>query len=81
MEKNKSMEVKLDEYKKEQNEKFFLQTLDFLSEGGKYIFKDYPKCIYTKRDGKFVCGLDSYGMIRPLVSQEFIKKYFYFTDE
>lgn len=81
MEKTKSMEIKLEEYKKEQNEKFFLQTLDFLNEGGVYIFKDYPQCKFTKRGEKFVCSMDSYGMIIPLVTKNFIKKYFYFTDE
>ena len=75
------MKMNLDDYKKEENQKFFLNTLNFLNEGGVYIFKDYPECQFVKRGNKFVCSMDSYAMIIPLVTKSFLKKYFYFTDD
>lgn len=75
------LEKEIPLYQKKENEKFFLNTLNFLNEGGVYIFKDYPECVFTKRDGKFICNMDSYAMIIPLVTKTFIKKYFYFTDD
>ena len=75
------LEKEIPLYQKKENEKFFLNTLNFLNEGGVYIFKDYPECVFTKIDGKFICNMDSYAMIIPLVTKTFIKKYFYFTDD
>ena len=75
------LEKEIPLYQKKANEQFFLNTLNFLNEGGVYIFKDYPECVFTKRDGKFICNMDSYAMIIPLVTKTFIKKYFYFTDD
>ena len=75
------LEKEIPLYQKKENEKFFLNTLSFLNDGGVYIFKDYPECVFTKRDGKFICNMDSYAMIIPLVTKTFIKKYFYFTDD
>tara|TARA_Y100000816_G_scaffold292382_1_gene287360 strand:+ start:3140 stop:3376 length:237 start_codon:yes stop_codon:yes gene_type:complete len=75
------LEKEIPLYQKKENEKFFLNTLNFLNDGGVYIFKDYPEYVFTKRDGKFICNMDSYAMIIPLVTKTFIKKYFYFTDD
>ena len=75
------LEKEIPLYQKKANEQVFLNTLNFLNDGGVYIFKDYPECVFTKRDGKFICNMDSYAMIIPLVTKTFIKKYFYFTDD
>lgn len=57
------------------NEKFFLNIISMLNEGGKY---GYPaeQTIYTLKRGKLCGDAHAIEVIKPIVSEAFLMKYF-----
>jgi hypothetical protein len=70
--------VLLHDLQKYDNERFFESVIHTLNEGGVYTFKDFPECRFIKSGEKFICTLEGYGLIKDIVSDDFLKTYFEF---
>lgn len=66
----------LPEYQIKANEQFFTQMIEVLREDGKWIWKDKPHLVFTKKDGKLRASDEGYQAVAEIVSDEFVKQHF-----
>lgn len=63
-------------YKIAGNEAFFTNMLKALSEEGKWVWKDHPHLVFTKRGDRLVGTEEGVEMVKEIVSTEFLEKHF-----
>lgn len=61
----------LNDYQKKENEKFFIQVINTLRDGGIYAYPAIQE-IFHKKGNKLTCNKKAYNHIKEIVTQEFL---------